>query len=105
MAHVVALLSVVLALTLLPSNLVATALPLLRQEWNASATQMGWVVAAYQVGYAVAVLVILPLTDRIPPSRIICVGAALSAIAFLAFGPMAQDVSSAAALRSFAGAG
>src|SRR3954451_9949690 len=93
------LLSAVLALALLPSNLVATALPLLRQEWNASATQMGWVVAAYQVGYTVAVLVFLPLTDRVPIWRVIAVGAALSAIAFLPFGAWAHDIWSASALR------
>jgi MFS family permease len=66
MGRVVTLLGAVLALALLPSNLVATGLPLLKSEWSASATQMGWVVAAYQVGYAVAVLIILPLTDRLP---------------------------------------
>ena len=68
-------LGAVLALTLLPSNLVATALPLLRTEWSASAAQMGWVIAAYQVGYAVAVLLILPLTDRVPSRRVIAAGA------------------------------
>ncbi|HET6315745.1 MAG TPA: MFS transporter, partial [Chloroflexota bacterium] len=88
-----------------PSNLVATALPLLRVEWAASATEMGWVVAAYQVGYAVAVLIILPLTDKIPTTRIIAVGAALSALAFVPFGVLAQDVWSASALRIVAGAG
>jgi MFS family permease len=102
---VVLLLGAVLALALLPSNLVATALPLLRTEWAASATQMGWVVAAYQVGYSVAVLFILPLTDRVPTGRIIVGGAALSAIGFLPFGLLAHDVWSASALRIAAGAG
>jgi MFS family permease len=105
MVRVVALLSAVLALALLPSNLVATALPLLRQEWGASATQMGWVVAAYQVGYALAVLVALPLTDRFPTGRVIAAGAALSALAFVPFGALAHDVWSASALRILAGAG
>src|SRR4029079_12417694 len=53
----------VLLLALLPSNVVATALPLLRVEWSASATALGWVFAAYQVGYVGAVLLLLPLTD------------------------------------------
>src|SRR4051812_33089354 len=66
---------------------------------------MGWVVASYQVGYAVAVLVILPLTDRLPTGRIIVGGATLSAVAFLPFGVLAHDVGSASALRILAGAG
>ncbi len=105
MVRALALLSAVLALALLPSNLVATALPILRDEWRASATQMGWVVAAYQVGYAVAVLVILPLTDRVPIARIIAAGSVLSAVAFVPFGFLAHDVWSASALRVVAGAG
>ncbi len=105
MVRVVVLLGAVLALALLPSNLVATALPLLRTEWNASATQMGWVVAAYQVGYTVAVLFILPLTDRVPTGRVIAVGAVISAVAFLPFGWLAHDVWSASALRMASGAG
>ncbi|HEY3059960.1 MAG TPA: MFS transporter [Chloroflexota bacterium] len=105
MRRAVLLLGAVLALALLPSNLVATALPLLRDEWRASATQMGWVVAAYQVGYAVAVLLILPLTDRLPTARIIAAGSLLSAVAFVGFGLLAHDVWSASALRIVAGAG
>jgi MFS family permease len=105
MGRSVTLLAAVLALALLPSNLVATALPLLKTEWTASAAQMGWVVAAYQVGYAVAVLFILPLTDRIPTGRIIVLGSALSALAFIPFGFIAHDVWSASALRVVAGAG
>ena len=105
MARLVALLSAVLALTLLPSNLVATALPILRQEWHATATEMGWVVAAYQVGYALAVLVALPLTDRFSAGRVITAGAALSALAFLLFAGLAHDVWSASGVRVLAGAG
>jgi MFS family permease len=105
MIRMVALIGAVLALSLLPSNLVATALPLLKTEWNASATQMGWVVASYQVGYALAVLLILPLTDRIRTGLIIAVGSALSAVGFVPFGLLAHDVWSASALRVLAGAG
>ncbi len=105
MVRVVILLGAVLALALLPSNLVATALPLLRTEWNASAAQMGWVVASYQVGYALAVLLILPLTDRVRTGVIIAAGSALSVVGFVPFGLAAHDVWSASALRIVAGAG
>jgi MFS family permease len=44
------LLTIVLALVLLPSNVVAAVVPLLRAEWGASAAEVGWVFAAYQAG-------------------------------------------------------
>jgi MFS family permease len=95
----------VLLLALLPSNVVATALPLLRVEWGASATALGWVFAAYQVGYVGAVLLLLPLTDRVPARRVIVGSALATAAASLLFPLVAVDVWSAAALRALAGAG
>jgi MFS family permease len=59
----------------------------------------------YQVGYALAVLLILPLTDRVRTGVIIAAGSALSAVAFVPFGLVAHDVWSASALRVPAGAG
>jgi MFS family permease len=99
------LLGPVLALALIPSNLVATALPVLAQEWTASATQMGLVYAAYQAGYVVAVLVLLPLTDRVAIGWVIGGGAAATASASGLFALLAGDVWSASALRAVAGAG
>lgn len=58
------LLTVVLALVLLPSNVVAAVVPILRAEWGASAAEVGWVFAAFQAGYVFGVLLVLPLTDR-----------------------------------------
>ena len=78
-------LSATLALVLLPSQLPAAALPLLRTEWNASSAELGWVVSAYLLGYAAAVLVVLPLTDRVRPSRVIVIGALVTALANLGF--------------------
>jgi len=98
-------LSATLALVLLPSQLPAAALPLLRTEWNASSAELGWVVSAYLLGYAAAVLVVLPLTDRIRPSRVIATGAVLTALANLGFALAAHDVVTASALRVVAGFG
>jgi len=98
-------LSATLALGLLPSQLPAAALPLLRTEWNASSAALGWVVSAYLLGYAAAVLVVLPLTDRIRPSRVIATGAVLTALANLGFALAAHDVVTASALRVVAGFG
>jgi len=98
-------LSATLALVLLPSQLPAAALPLLRTEWNASSAELGCVVSAYLLGYAAAVLVVLPLTDRIRPSRVIATGAVLTALANLGFALAAHDVVTASALRVVAGFG
>jgi MFS family permease len=101
----VLLLGPVLALALLPANVVATALPLLRAEWGASAAEMGWVFAAYQAGYVVSVLLLLPLTDRVPAGRVIAACAVGTTAAFLLFPLLARGVWSASALRAVAGAG
>src|SRR5438067_6887177 len=98
-------LSATLALVLLPSQLPAAALPLLRTEWNASSAALGWVVSAYLLGYAAAVLVVLPLPVRIRPSPVIAIGALITALANLAFALAAHDVVTASALRVVAGFG
>ncbi|MBI1801908.1 MAG: MFS transporter, partial [Chloroflexi bacterium] len=99
------LLGPVLALALLPSNVVAASVPLLREEWHINAAEAGWVFAAYQVGYVVSVLVLLPLTDRIRPGRVIAVCAAATAISFVLFPLLATNLWSAAAMRFLAGLG
>src|SRR5437879_12752062 len=98
-------LSATLALVLLPSRLPAAALPLLRTEWNGSSAELGWVVSAYLLGYAAAVLVVLPLTDRIKPSRVIAIGALITALANIAFAIAAHDVITGSLLRVIAGCG
>jgi MFS family permease len=98
-------LSATLALVLLPSQLPAAALPLLRTEWSASSAELGWVVSAYLLGYAAAVLVVLPLTDRVRPSRVIAIGALVTALANLGFAFAAHDVITASALRVISGFG
>ncbi len=105
MTRGVLLLAPVLALVLLPSNVVATALPILRGEWGVTNTEMGWVFAAYQAGYVSAVLVLLPLTDRFAVGRVILGCALGSTVVSVAFPLLARDVWSAALLRAFAGAG
>ncbi len=98
-------LSTTLALVLVPSQLPAAALPLMREEWSASAAELGWVVSAYLLGYAIAVLVVLPLTDRVRLARVIAGGALATSIANLAFAFGASDVVSASALRVVSGFG
>ncbi|WP_161569254.1 MFS transporter [Candidatus Oscillochloris fontis] len=99
------LLGSVLALVLLPASFTAAALPLLRTDWNASSAAIGWVFAAYQAGYVLSVIVLLPLTDRIPIQRVIIGCSIVSSLAFLGFSFLARDVWSAAFFRFFAGIG
>lgn len=98
-------LSTTLALVLLPSQLPAAALPLMRTEWQATAAELGWVVSAYLLGYAVAVLLVLPLTDRVRPSRVIAIGALVTTLPNVAFAAAAHDVLTASVLRVIAGFG
>lgn len=99
------LLGPVLALVLLPSSFTAAALPILRADWSASSAAIGWVFAAYQAGYVLSVLVILPLTDRLPIGRVIIACTIATCAAFLAFPLLAHDVWSASAIRFVAGLG
>ena len=99
------LLAGTLALVLLPSQLPAAALPLIRTDWSASAAEAGWIVAAYQLGYALAVIAVLPLTDRVRSSRVIAAGALATSLANLAFAFGATDVISGSLLRILSGFG
>lgn len=99
------LLGPVLALALLPSNLVAAAVPLLMAEWDAGAAAVGWVFSAYQVGYIIGVVFLLPLTDRVRTGVVITACAAVTSTAFVLFPVLAHDIVSASALRMLAGLG
>jgi MFS family permease len=99
------LLTAALALTLLPSNVVPTAVPLLRGEWGVSDAELGGVFTAYRLGYLVAVLAVLPLTDRWPAAYVMGGCSALAGGAFLLFPLLAHDPWSAAVLRGLAGLG
>ncbi|MBI2773893.1 MAG: MFS transporter, partial [Chloroflexi bacterium] len=99
------LLGATLALVLLPSNVPAAAIPLLAVEWGSSNTALGWVVGAHLFGYSLAVLAILPLTDRFGPRPIVLGGALVAGLASLALPILAHDPAVAVATRLVAGAG
>ena len=99
------LLGPVLALAMLPSNVVAAAMPLLLSEWGVTNAEGGIVFAAYQVGYVLSVLVLLPLTDRVRTGRVIALCALATALSFLLFPFFAFNVWSASLLRFCAGLG
>ncbi|MBU6423448.1 MAG: MFS transporter, partial [Chloroflexi bacterium] len=100
-----ALLGAVLLLVLLPSNVPAGIVPLLRSEWGASGFVVGWVVGAYQLGYAAAVLVVVPLTDRFAARSVVLGSVVVTLLASVAFPLLAQGPATAILLRVVAGAG
>lgn len=96
-------LSAVLCLTLLPSASYAAALPLIRSEWQLSATEAGFIFSAYQIGYVAATLLLLPLTDRVDARGVLVAASALSAAGNALFPLLANDFVSGAVLRFIAG--
>lgn len=96
-------LSAVLCLTLLPSASYAAALPLVRVEWQLSATAAGFIFSAYQIGYVAATLILLPLTDRVDARWLMLAAMALSATGNALFPLWAKDFASGAVLRFLAG--
>ena len=68
-----------------------------------SNSQAGWLGGIFFAGYMVAVPVLVPLTDRIPPKRVCLTGAVLGAAASLAFALLADGFWSGMGLRFLAG--
>src|SRR5438105_2405988 len=99
------LLGPVLLLALLPSNVVSAAMPLLLQEWHAPNADGGFVFAAYQVGYVLSVLLVLPLTDRVGAGRVIVACAVVTALSFILFPLLAINAQGASLLRLCGGLG
>jgi MFS family permease len=64
----------------------AACLPVLRAEWDITATQAGTVAAGFSFGYAASLLVFSWLADRIGAKRVFLISAVLSVLSALAFG-------------------
>ncbi len=90
---------------LLPFTAYVAALPLIRDEWGLSNTGAGAIYSANLAGYAVAALLVLPLTDRVGPHRVLLVSATVSISAHVLFPLLASDVYSASSLRAVDGFG
>jgi MFS family permease len=101
----VAALCAILLLVLLPYYSYSAMLVLIQAEWGMSSAEAGWVFGASQLGYVVAVLVLMPLTDRVSTTRIIVLSTAMSVAGNVLFPLVATDVGSGALLRAIGGAG
>ena len=92
-----------LVLNLLAFMTVAAVLPTLIAEWGMSNSRAGWLGGVFFAGYLVAVPVLVPLTDRIPPKRICLISTVLGAVVSLGFALLASGFWSGMILRFLAG--
>ncbi len=81
----------------------AALLPTFIREWQLTNTEAGWVSAIFLGGYALAVPVLVSLTDRVDPRRIYLLSMALGSVAALAFALFATGFWTAMAFRALAG--
>jgi predicted MFS family arabinose efflux permease len=73
--------------------------------WALSAAQAGLMASAYAFGYMLAVPVLTALSDHFDARRILLVGSAVSGLATITFGLLADGLYSASLLWGIAGAG
>src|ERR1700761_5783602 len=67
-------------------TIVNVALPTIRRDLHASATQLEWVVSAYMLAFAAALIIAGSLGDRFGRKRVFLAGAAAFGLASLAAG-------------------
>ncbi|MGQ0663806.1 MAG: MFS transporter [Pseudomonadota bacterium] len=76
----------------------AACLPVLRSEWDMSATAAGSIMTGFQAGYGVSLLVFSWAADRIGAKRTVLLSVALSAATSLAFALFARSYATALVL-------
>ncbi len=81
------------------------AIPFIKSEWGISNTTAGLIFSCYLAGYAIAALLVLPLTDRLPTRTVFLISAVVSVVGNLLFPLVAYDLLMACILRLAAGAG
>jgi MFS family permease len=101
--RLVALMCVAEALGMLGMFTFAALLPTFIHEWRLTNTEAGWVSAIFLGGYALAVPVLVSLTDRVDPRRIYLLSMALGGVAALAFALFATGFWTAMIFRALAG--
>ncbi len=90
---------------MLGSSAFAALLPDLVRLWGLTNTEAGWIGGIYFGGYALAVPVLVALTDRVDARAVYLSATALTGCAFLGFTLAAEGFWSAIALHALAGAG
>lgn len=74
-------------------------------EWGIDNTDAGWITGLFYLAYAVAVPVLVTLTDRVDPKRVYLFGVAVTVIGHVVFATVADGFWSAAVARVLAGVG
>jgi MFS family permease len=91
---------------LLPHVVVPAVMPQhLMPLWQLSGSEAGLMASSYALGYMLAVPILTTLTDRIDARLILFGGSAVSGLATIVFGVLADGLVSAALLWALAGAG
>lgn len=90
-------------LGMLGTSTFAALLPTFIADWQLTNTQAGWISAIFLGGYAVAVPVLVSLTDRVDPRRIYLTCTALGGMAALGFALFAEGFWTAMLFRALAG--
>ena len=83
----------------------AALLPTFFTEWGLSHTQAGWLSGVIFGAYAVAVVLILPLTDRIDPKRVYLAAVTLTTASHLGMALLAEGFWTGLLFRTLAGIG
>lgn len=94
-----------LMLALLPFSSYAASLPFIQREWGMTAGESGMVFSGYLVGYAIASLFIVPLTDRYPARWVLLWSMVVMVVGNLLFAWLATDLWSGFLWRAVAGTG
>ncbi len=94
-----------LLIALLPFSSYVAALPFIQREWNAGNTAAGVIYSSYLAGYAIAALLILPMTDRLPAKRVFLYSAIVSVAGNILFPIAAYDSITASLIRFVCGIG
>ncbi|MCZ6905764.1 MAG: MFS transporter, partial [Deltaproteobacteria bacterium] len=93
----------VMALVQLPYASYGASLPLIQEEWGLSNAQAGMIYSAYLAGFALAALLLIPLTDRLPSRMVFLACVWASVIGNLLFPLWANDFQTGLLLRFVAG--
>lgn len=80
-------------------------LPMLAPQWGLSNSAAGWITGVFYLAYALAVPMLVTLTDRVDPRKIYLLGVACTAASHALFAAFAEGFWSALALRALAGVG
>ena len=92
-------------LGMIPFSVYPALIPTLQLQWNATNTEIGWIAGIYFAGYLLAVLFLVPLTDRVKARNIYLFSMMLSAVAPVAFAFFTDGVVDASIWRFLQGVG